>query len=92
MVFGAIIDWTIYRTLDLTVGTLWWVASNTGYSIYNASCYLIGSKGSNSPDQTKKTNDDLVLLKEQNMLLKEQNELLRKRNMSSDNKSKESPF
>ena len=44
MVFGAIINWTVGKTLDLTFDTIWWITKKTGQGIYNAGHYLIISK------------------------------------------------
>jgi hypothetical protein len=93
MVLGTVIDWTVYRTLDLTVGTLWWVATNTGFGIYNAGCYLAGYNNKPIEQNSKESHkEDLILLKEQNMLLKEQNELLKKQSHVKTLIYKESPF
>lgn len=47
MVFGAIINWTVGKTLDLTFDTIWWITKKTGQGIYNAGHYLIISKNKN---------------------------------------------
>lgn len=86
MVFGTIIDWTVYRTLDLTVGTLWWVTSATGRGIYNAGAYLTGYGTTEEEESLEET--QLKILKEQNELLKEQNKLLKEK----QTRSKEAPF
>jgi hypothetical protein len=86
MVLGTIIDWTIYRTLDLTVVTALWVLSSAGTGIYNTGRYLAGYSNDTPPESKK----EIIHLTEQNKLLKEQNELLRHRNNVF--KNKESPF
>lgn len=94
MVLGSVINWTVYRTLDLTVGTLWWVATNTSVGIYHAGRYLIGYNNTDqrTSKEFHKEKEDLLLLKEQNMLLKQQNELLRKQSELNSKTIKESPF
>jgi hypothetical protein len=73
MVFGAIINWTVGKTLDLTFDAIWWVTKKTGQGIFYAGQYLIIRKNNNENDN----NDDLIsLIKEQNKLLTEEIKLL----------------
>jgi hypothetical protein len=54
MVFGAIINWTVGKTLDLTFDTIWWITKKTGQGIFNAGHYLIISKNKNTQFQIEK--------------------------------------
>jgi hypothetical protein len=91
MVFGAIINWTVGKTLDLTFDTIWWITKKTGQGIYNAGHYLIISKNKNRQFEIieKEKEKDIELdIKDENTieglaqryeilkLLKEQNKLL----------------
>ena len=89
MVFGAIINWTVGKTLDLTFDTIWWIAKKTGQGIYNAGHYLIISKNKNRQFEIIEKEKDIELdIKDENTieglaqryeilkLLKEQNKLL----------------
>jgi hypothetical protein len=91
MVFGAIINWTVGKTLDLTFDTIWWITKKTGQGIYNAGHYLIISKNKNREFQIiekeneseiehkinlENTKEELAQRYEIVKLLKEQNKLL----------------
>jgi hypothetical protein len=79
MVFGAIINWTVGKTLDLTFDAIWWVTKKTGQGIYNAGQYLIIRKNKDTDNNVKDidNNDELIsLIKEQNKLLTEEIRLL----------------
>jgi hypothetical protein len=80
MVFGAIINWTVGKTLDLTFDAIWWVTKKTGQGIVNAGQYLIIRKNNNEDNNkhnNEHNNDELIsLIKEQNKLLTEEIRLL----------------
>jgi len=92
MVIGTIIEWSVYRTLDLTLGTLWWVTKATGQGIFSAGAYMTGYVAEKPKEEITLT--ELKTLKEQNELLKEQNSLLKHRtpHQTSDQMSAEAPF
>ncbi len=58
MVFGAIINWTVGKTLDLTFDTIWWITKKTGQGMYNAGHYLIISKNKNRQFQKESENEN----------------------------------
>ena len=88
MVFGAIINWTVGKTLDLTFDTIWWITKKTGQGIFYAGQYLIIRKNKDNNTIENNTienntienntiennkNDELIsLIKEQNKLLNEE--------------------
>ena len=82
MVFGAIINWVVFRTLDLTVSTIWWATKSTAYGVYSVGHYIIVPKTTyHQRDESfemitdnSNSNNELVIIREQ---LKEQTELLR---------------
>lgn len=84
MVLGSIMNWVVFRTLDLTVSTIWWATKSTAYGVYSVGHYIIVPKNTYHPlDEsfemiplmiTDRENNELVIIKEQ---LKEQTELLR---------------
>jgi hypothetical protein len=84
MVFGAIINWTVGKTLDLTFDAIWWVTKKTGQGIYNAGQYLIIRKNNN--EHNNEHNNELIsLIKEQNKLLTEEIRLLHNNNTTQSN-------
>jgi hypothetical protein len=93
MVLGSIVNWVVFRTLDLTVYTAWWITKTTASGVYYAGKYLIPLN--QSPYQTKnnnknnKNNNEEIEMTELNDILyhnngidyiKKQNELLKEQN------------
>lgn len=83
MVLGTVIDWAVFRTLDLALGVVCWVTYKTGQGIYALGTYMLGSK---DPKKDQKlieyqpillSEEDLEKLHKENELLKEQNKLLK---------------
>ena len=83
MVLGSIMNWVVFRTLDLTASTIWWATKSTVYGVYYIGHYIIVPKNYPKIDEsfemiqlmiTDKENNELLVIKEQ---LKEQTELLR---------------
>lgn len=93
MVLGTIIDWTIYRTLDLTVVTLWWITKKTGLGIYSAGTYITGYGSESHKEEIEEIElKKIQTLKEENKLLKEQNEILKTKLIHKGKMSMEAPF
>ncbi len=86
MVFGSIMNWVVFRTLDLTVSTIWWATKSTAYGVYSVGHYIIVPKNTYHPtdesfemiplmiSNNDNSSNELLIIKEQ---LKEQTELLR---------------
>jgi hypothetical protein len=83
MVFGAIINWTVGKTLDLTFDTIWWLTKKTGQGIYNAGHYLIISKNKNRQfqimEEEREKNIELDIETESEMNLENTREGLKQR-------------
>jgi hypothetical protein len=97
MVFGAIINWTVGKTLDLTFDTIWWITKKTGQGIFYAGQYLIIRKNNNHNNNNnnnnlekelelelenlnnKKSDELILLIKEQNKLLAEEIRILKEK-------------
>ena len=78
MVLGSIVNWVVFRSLDLTVSTIWWVTTTTTSGLYNAGHYIIYRQSPyNNVNKEMLELMPISLLKEQNELLKEQNSILR---------------
>lgn len=91
MVLGPIINWVVFRTLDLTVSTIYWVTTKTATGIYNVGHYLIVPKKEINSANLDESFDmvsfklsdintvelELNLIKEQNQLLKQEIELIK---------------
>jgi hypothetical protein len=89
MVLGSIINWVVFRTLDLSVNTILWVTQKTVVGVYNVGHYLIIPKKNINNDSLKLKESieylemlplpEIYELKQKELsLVKEQNKLLRK--------------
>jgi hypothetical protein len=58
MVIGVIIDWAVYRTLDLAAYSVWWLTKKTGEGIYYTGKYL-ATYGTQQVGETPVQHDDL---------------------------------
>ncbi len=81
MVLGSIVNWVVFRTLDLTAYTAWWITKTSVSGIYSVGKYLIVPL-----KKTKNQMQDHELFEmlpiEYNMeYIKTQNDLLRQQNM-----------
>jgi hypothetical protein len=80
MVLGSIINWVVFRTLDLTVYTAWWITKTTASGVYSVSKYLVVPRNKKqNPIQDQELFEMLPI--EYNMeYMKQQNDLLRQQN------------
>ncbi len=83
MVLGSILDWVVFRTLDLSTFSLWWLTtksiSGVANGIYTIGSYMIVPKKTIQTEEKFEMlpMNEFMLFKEQNDLLKEQNKILK---------------
>jgi hypothetical protein len=83
MVFGAIVNWVVFRTLDFTTNVIWWATKTTVYGVYSAGHYMIVPVPKQPISEAFEmiplmiTDKEFDVIKEQNELLKKEVELLK---------------
>ena len=77
MVFGAIVNWVVFKTLDFTTNVIWWATKTTVYGVYSAGHYMIVPVSKQSISETFEMIPLMITDKEFDVI-KEQNELLKK--------------
>jgi hypothetical protein len=82
MVLGSIVNWVVFRTLDLTAYTAWWITKTTVSGVYSVGKYLVvPSKKNQNQNQIQDHELFEMLPIEYNMeYMKKQNDLLRQQN------------
>ncbi len=85
MVFGAIVNWVVFRTLDFTTNVIWWATKTTVYGVYSAGHYMIVPVSKKPISEVEAfemiplmiTDKEFGIIKEQNELLKKEVDLLK---------------
>ena len=85
MVLGSILDWVVFRTLDASTFTLWWITTKsiTGLAngVYSVGSYMIVPRKKtqieNSFEMLPLPEHEMMIIRQQNDLLREQNKILR---------------
>ena len=78
MVIGSIVNWVVFRTLDLSASAIWWLTKSSVYGVYSIGHYMIVPKDimPEKIEMVHLTEKELLLFREHNELLKIQNKLL----------------
>lgn len=84
MVLGSIVNWVIFRTLDLTAYTAWWITKTTVSGVYSVGKYLVipMKKKQNQINDSElfemlPIEYNMEYMKKQNDLLRQQNAILK---------------
>jgi hypothetical protein len=82
MVLGSIVNWVVFRTLDLTAYTAWWITKTTVSGVYSVGKYLVVPRNKNQIQYPARDQELFEMLPiEYNMeYMKQQNDLLRQQN------------
>jgi hypothetical protein len=89
MVLGSIVNWVVFRTLDLSAYAIWWLTKTSVYGAYSIGHYMIVPKNKTfeNMELVHLSEKELILFKEHNELLKKQNSLLQETfNLGQNNK------
>jgi hypothetical protein len=91
MVLGSIVNWVVFRTLDLTVYSAWWVTKQTLSGVYYVGKYLVVPKNENPQQHQLELEmfemipmETIEHLRKQNNFLREQNTILKNRYIPLD--------
>lgn len=88
MVLGSIVNWVVFRTLDLTAYTAWWITKTTVSGVYSVGKYLVVPMKKNQNQNQNQIQDhelfemlpieyNMEYMKKQNDLLRQQNTILK---------------
>jgi hypothetical protein len=88
MVLGSIVNWVVFRTLDLTAYTAWWLTKTTVSGVYYVGKYLVVPKNKNQTQNQFHIQEhelfemipieyNIEYMKQQNDLLRQQNTILK---------------
>lgn len=89
MVIGSIVNWVVFRTLDLSASAIWWLTKTSVSGVYSIGHYMIVPKKDpiEKLEMIHLTEKELLLFKEHNELLRKQNQLLQETLIDKNDKN-----